>query len=137
MRGRDGVGCRGERCRELAQLPGTGLVAERRSKTGELAQHQRAGLEDVREDAHVHSAAVEEQVRQNVQAAVLAPVVDARRVSVTDVDEPHLLESLEGFAQRVERHTEVRSQLTLARQLLTGGIPAGQQRLQESLEDLL
>ncbi len=79
----------------------------------------------------------ERQLGEEVEAAGRAPVEHARRAAVGDLDEPGLLQALDGLADRVAVALQLGRQHPFGGQRLPGGRPAGEDPVAEADEDRL
>jgi hypothetical protein len=121
----------------LPQVIGLFVGATRRGEPGRLAEHQRTRLHQVLQRAVVEPAGAEQQVRQDVEAARGAPVGDAHRIAVPDLDQPQLLEPLHGLADRRHVHAQVAGERALRGQLLAGLVGAAEDALGQPPEDVI
>ena len=112
-------------------------AAALRGEPGGLGQHQPPRLEQRGQRSGVEAAGAEEHVGDHVEAAVRAPVAHAHGVAVAHLDEPQLLEPLDGLAHRGHVHPQLGRERALGRQLLARRVAPRQQLLAEDAEDLV
>ena len=102
-------------------MPSRSLPRASRGEPGDLAAEDAAELEQVADQLGL-AAGERQQVLDELDAAGLHEVLDARAVALADPDQPEVLELLEGLAQRRAVDAQALRQLALGRQLAS---PAG------------
>jgi hypothetical protein len=123
--------------RDLDQLVRLLLAPTGGRKARDLDPHEPPRLHEVGEGGLVQATGAEEHVGDDVETPLRAPVAHPHRVAVTHLDQPELLEPLDGLAHRRHVHVEVRGEPPLRRQLLPGRVAPREDVLAQPGEDLI